>query len=121
MTRDMKVLMWSRAFLAGVVLACAVVACTVTPDRVQPGSASYDGGEANSGILRLEGKGAVVTPKFVARYHSLLAEYSKAFLPRPAPNDGVARRPDGTCYITNEVLERLILMSEWHRMGRKPD
>lgn len=101
-------------------LALGAGGCTITPARVD-GSASYDGAEANSGVLSLEKTGAVVTPRVVERYVALLDLYRTAFVPRVNPTDGVAKRPDGTCFITNEVLERLILMAEWRRMGRKPD
>lgn len=123
--RDWRFLMLTRAFLVSAVLAVVVLGatsgCTTTPDRVESRAASYDGGEANSGILALEKGGAVVTQKFVARYQSLLREYRKAFLPAMDPDDGIANRPDGTRFITNEVLERMILISEWRRLGRKPD
>jgi hypothetical protein len=97
------------------------VMSTVTPDRIEVPLASYDGAEANSGILALEAGGAIVTEKFAARYVALLKLYREAFVPRVNPKDGVAVRPDGTRFITNEVLERMILMSEWRRMGRITD
>ena len=105
--------------LAIVLLACT--ACTVTPDRVAPAAASYDDGEANSGIIGLEKTGAVVTARLVDRYRALLDVYGKAFLPRVDSRAGVTKRPDGSYFITNEVLERMILLTEWRRMGRKPD
>lgn len=110
-----------RAIFAAVALALVVSACTVTPDRVSPGSASYDNGEANSGVLSLEKTGAIVTPRLVERYRALLEVYRAAFVPKVDPAAGVLRNPDGTYFISNEVLERLILLSDWRRMGRKPD
>jgi hypothetical protein len=109
---------------APVILAIVVLAftgCTVTPDRVTPASASYDNGEANSGVLALEKDGAFVTARLVERYRALLGVYESAFVPRVKPAEGVTKRPDGTFFITNEVLERMILLTEWRRMGRKPD
>lgn len=113
--------MKSRVLLVVAVLACAGPGCTVTADRVAAGSASYDDGVANSGILALEKAGAVVTPRLVERYRALLDLYGKAFVPRVKASDGTEKLPDGTYFITNEVLERHMLMSEWRRMGRKPD
>ncbi len=111
--------MKAPTFIAIMVLACA--GCTVTPDRVAPAAASYDGGEANSGVLSIENEGAVVTPRLVDRYRALLAVYKNTFVPRVDPKVGVLKNPDGTFFITNEVVERLILLTEWRRMGRKPD
>lgn len=92
---------------------------TVTPDQVGSSQASFDEGQQTSGVIRLTATGAVITKRAVARYNALAEIYGRAWLPAIAPGYGLTDLGDGTWLITNDALEKFIVMSEWRRMGRK--
>jgi hypothetical protein len=115
---------WVFLVVLGVLLAVGVdglAGCkTVTPDRVASTGASYDGAEANSGILSLEPGGARVTPHLRDRYNALVELYGKRFTPPVRRHEGFVRQPDGTYLIDNQTLERFLTMAEWRRAGIQP-
>lgn len=97
-------------------IACLVGGCasTITPDPVTATQPSWDNGEQNSGIIRDlgEGKGWLVTGRFVERYQSRLDRYGKDVWPDVAygKNDGIS--PLGDEYvILDDVMYRATVLA----------
>jgi hypothetical protein len=93
---------------------------TVAPAPVESRQASYDHGEQNSGILSLVPGGALITPRARERYNALIAIYRREFSPALVADQGVSPEAAGNFRITNEALQKFILMNSWKRMGRIP-
>ncbi len=93
---------------------------TVTPAPVAVQQASYEAGEQNSGVLAPVPGGALITANARARYNGLIEIYGGEFIPAIAADHGVTPEGDGTFRLTNEALQKFILMSTWRRMGREP-
>ncbi|HEX2099178.1 MAG TPA: hypothetical protein VHF69_00860 [Candidatus Synoicihabitans sp.] len=110
---------WAVVLTVAVVLWLMLPGCgTVTPAPARSEQASFDGTERNSGVLELTETGAVVTPRARDRYNVLVDLYGKAWAPRIREDHGVTKRSDGNYEMTNEALEKFIVMSDWRRMGR---
>lgn len=109
------------AGIAFAVIGSTGCSSTVTPKPVATSEASFDGGEQNSGILKLVDGGAIITEHARERFNALIEIYGEEFLPAIEKDRGI--RPDlsdGTYFITNEALQKFILMNHWRKMGRKP-
>ena len=104
-------------FALSVIVGCS---STVTPAPVESRQASVDQGAENSGVLALVPGGALITPRARDRYNALVAIYGREFLPPLVADQGVTREADGNFRITNEALQKFILMNAWRRMGREP-
>ncbi|HYC64525.1 MAG TPA: hypothetical protein VEC14_07335 [Reyranellaceae bacterium] len=83
----------------------------------QPGFG--DDGRQDSGIKQFVPGGALIDAGARARYNGLVEIYGKAFSPRLREDYGIERRGD-LFFITNDALERFIVMSDWRKMGRPP-
>jgi hypothetical protein len=108
--------------ILGAVLMQLFAGCatTVVPVAVESHQASYDQGAQNSGVISLLPTGALLTEHAVDRYNALVAIYGREFLPVITRDYGITRNSDATFEITNEALQKFILMNTWHRMGREP-
>ena len=103
-----------------VLLALPGCASTITPAAVESHQASFDQSVQNSGVVALIPGGAIITSRAHDRYNGLIAIYGRDFLPTLTADFGITPRPDGNFEITNEALQKFILLSAWHRMGREP-
>lgn len=103
-------------------LAVFFIGCssTVTPAPVESSQASYDEGEQNSGILALVDGGALITARARERYNALIAEFGGEFLPALQRDHGITPEADGKFRITNEGLQKFVVLNAWRRMGRTP-
>ncbi len=121
--RDDRTMRWvivASIALAAVAFFFMGCSSTVTPAPVESRQASFDQGEQNSGVLALVPGGALITPRARDRYNALVAIYGREFLPPLVADEGVTREADGNFRITNEALQKFILMNAWRRMGREP-
>lgn len=107
------------AVLCGIATG-AVSGCTVVPKAVVAQQASYgDDGQQTSGFLGFVDGGGIIDRGALDRYNALIDVYGKEWLPAMKRDHGVT--PRGSNYfISNDALERFIVMSDWRRMGRKP-
>lgn len=109
-------------------LALMFIGCssTVVPAPIAAAQASYDEGEQNSGILALVDGGALITARARERYNALILDYGREFAPPLELGHGVSTSmrttEDGRAayFISNEALQKFILMNAWRRMGREP-
>jgi hypothetical protein len=107
-----------------IVAALAVIVmttgCTVVPKPVAAAQASYgDDGQQNSGFVRFAPGGAVIDAGARDRYNALIRLYGREWLPPIKSDHGVT--PSGEHYfITNDALQKFIVMSDWKKMGRPP-
>lgn len=121
--RDDRTMRWvivASIALAAVAFFFMGCSSTVTPAPVESRQASFDQGEQNSGVLALVPGAALITPRARDRYNALVAIYGREFLPPLVSDEGVTREADGNFRITNEALQKFILMNAWRRMGREP-
>jgi hypothetical protein len=112
------------AVLCVTIVCLAACASTVTPQRVEPGQASYDDGSQNSGVLSAvvdaDGvtTGWVVTARARDRYNALVERYGASMWSPPIGRDyGVKPRSDGSFLLTNEAMAKFVAMSEKSRMS----
>lgn len=106
------------AFLA---LVLVLSACGLSPEAPcpSPRRASFDGAFPDSGVravLRDEtGRpaGWVVTPRARARYNALIAKYGSLWTPPLFPDEGVRELADGLFLMTNEAMEKFVVMSQY--------
>ena len=118
--RDFKWLLVAAILLA-LSASWFLTACTttVTPPPVAAQQASYDQGEQNSGYLGAIPGGALITPRARDRYNGLAGIYGREFLPPLEKDHGIT--PHGDVFeITNEALQKFIVMNAWNKMGRQP-
>lgn len=94
--------------------ALLVSGCTVVPRAPElPDLASFD--TAPGGVVELVSGGARLTPRAVARYEGLIALYGNGFVPALQPGHGLVGD-----VISNDGLEKFMIMNQWRRMGRAP-
>jgi hypothetical protein len=110
------------AALVGALAVCFLSSCasTRTPDPVPVRQASFDQGEQSSGVLRLVDGGAIITAHARDRYNALVLTYGREFRPAMTIDYGITTTVDGAIQISNEALQKFILMNAWQRMGRAP-
>lgn len=105
---------------------------TVTPPPAPAAQvASFDQGDATSGILRYDSRAAgyIVTARFVQRYEALVAVYGDAkdsltglpyFLPALTRGYGLRLSETGEYVMTAEAMTYFVRMNQWRRSGRAP-
>ena len=110
------------AALVGALAVCFLSSCasTRTPEPVPVRQASFDQGEQNSGLLRLVDGGAIITSHARDRFNVLALTYGDEFRPALVHDYGISALADDTFQISNEALQKFILMNAWMRMGRLP-
>lgn len=129
--RNMWLVIVVTVVLGAVALCFIGCSSTVVPAPIEAAQASYDEGEANSGILALVDGGALITARARERYNALVLLYGGEFLPaltldhgiRPATAaeaSTVNRPPSTVSVISNEALQKFALLNAWRRMGRAP-
>jgi hypothetical protein len=103
--------------------ACTLLACapgcvsTVSPVEIRAAAPSYDGDSLNSGVLACirDGAGNVtgwtVTARARDRYNALVAKCGSLWTPPIVPDYGVTPNADGTWHMTNEAMDKFIVMS----------
>lgn len=111
-----------RNFLAISALALVLVACTVTPKRVQSTVPSFDGTNQNSGFIGYapDGRG-IISPGLRERYSGLAGRYGGRFTPVLTPDAGIQATASNAFLIDQEHLSKLIRMSVWKRQDGLKD
>jgi len=99
-----------------------LIGCTITPKQVESNSASYDGGEKNSGFIGWTTNNSicygVITFHAKDRYNSLIKIYGKRFEPPLKENYGIildGRTTSTNYYITLEGLSKFSEMNRWRK------
>lgn len=112
---------WATFSIVAVLfVATLLTACTVVPKPVAAQQASYgDDGKQDSGFKQFVEGGALIDHGARDRYNSLISLYGKEWLPPSKKDHGVT--PSGALFfITNDGLQKFIVMSDWKKMGRAP-
>lgn len=109
---------------------CAVRQQTVVAKPIVSTQASFDDNVQNSGIVRLDEHGWIVTANWIARYDALLDKYGTRLVPqRKAGNrDGITQltehevgKPGVIQYcVTAQVLARHVKLNTWLKADRGP-
>jgi hypothetical protein len=90
---------------------------TVLPEPVVAKRASFDEMEENSGVIEVvhdpSGRvaGWIVTARARARYNALIEKYGSLWTPAIGPDYGVTALEAGRFLLTNEAMEKFIVMS----------
>lgn len=109
-------------FLIALVAVLYFTGCssTVTPPPVVASEASFgDDGKQNSGFIRFVEGGALIDAGARDRYNALVKLYGGEWLPEIEKDHGI--RPLATAYfISNDALQKFLVMSDWKKMGRVP-
>lgn len=104
-------------------IAAALSGCTVTPGKLKDNSASFDGGQQNSGFLGLvmyrgQEYGSLTT-NALSRYNDLLKTYGARLPQKVEDGDGVLtiESVDGvkTILIDNQHLRYFETMNRWRK------
>ncbi len=107
--------------LLGLILYLITGCSTVTPKPVAATQASYDGNEANSGILGFMADASVhITENARARYNDLIDVYGRDFDPPLRHDSGVTQLPDHTYTIDRQHAVDFEVMAAKKRSGIKP-
>lgn len=111
-----------KALYLVLVLALAGGCTTVIPKPAPAAAvASFDGGEQNSGIVRVLPDGSfVVTAHLRDRYNALIALYGAQFVPALRTDAGLAPLPAAQWGMTPQTMVNFVTMVQWHRMARPP-
>src|SRR4051812_2171239 len=108
---------FANSLVSSIAFAVILAGCTVTPTAVKDQQYSWDGNAFNSGIIRLEADGAVITAHARDRYNGLCSIYGGKFIPKLNPDDGVTPNPSepGTFLLTKERLTQFMTMNRWRK------
>jgi hypothetical protein len=96
------------------------VACTSTivPAKVKAATASYDGGQQNSGFIAFApDHGGYITPHARDRYNALVADYGNQFSPALQPDIGLAPATNNW-HIDAQHLFYYATMNRWRTEGK---
>lgn len=98
------------SFALALLIGCA---STTIPKAVPVApTASFDGNDQNSGILRAVDGGFEVTSNFLDRYDDLVEIYGSRFIPEIQKRAGVTGN-----VIDKEHMTKFLVMNRWHRSG----
>lgn len=103
------------------VAICLLAGCTVIPKPFEAPTASFDGGEQNSGFLgSLPDHDGVITPHARDRYNELVKTFGTRFQPPLTLDAGVSAYTNGTFRIDPEHLVKFATMNRWRRERPPP-
>lgn len=114
---------WSLIVFIAIVLMLVGMACggctgTVTPVKVAPNTASFDGNSQNSGVLeRLPSGSYSVTAHWVDRYNAMVPVYGRTFTPPLQAMAGITPATNGTFIATSETVANFGQMNLKRKSG----
>jgi len=105
---------WATASLALALAFCT--GCGTTPTTTHATTASYDGNEQTSGVVRVLPDGALeITEGARARYNALIDRYGARLLPAVQKDFGVDRLPGAHYSLNCEGAEAWFRMIEMQK------
>ena len=113
---------WCLGILAALIAGCST---TVTPKAFQDQTASYDGGQLNSGLIGFYTNDArvvsmVVTPHFRDRYNAMIPTFGTNFQPALKLDAGIEPFTNGTSLLDLEHLVKFTTMNRWRKQSLNP-
>jgi len=109
------------SILAALVCALAVLfaggcAPTVRPLAPQAKTASFDGGQANSGLIAIDQEhNAILTPHARDRYNGLVLRYGAKFSPAVQQDDGITPTATNTFLLDAQHLAYFATFNRWRK------
>lgn len=108
--------------------ACAVRQQTVVPKAIVSTEASFDGESQNSGIVKFDEHGFIVTAHWMERYDGMLSKFGGRFTPAVMPGDRIGVevfQPSNlsqlpTFRISQQVMVRFTRMNGWRKAEAGP-
>ncbi len=116
------------AFITGLALAFIIVTAggctsTVTPPTPKASQPSFDGTNADSGVIAFvttahgEVIGQIVRPHWRERYNDLIPTYGKLFHPPLALDAGLTPYTNGTWFVEAEASVHMTVMNTAKKKG----
>jgi hypothetical protein len=112
--------------------SCSVRQQTVVPRAIVSTEASFDGNVQNSGIIKYDEHGFIVSAHWLERYDAMLARFGDKLFPAIKPGDRIgidslppssavaSAKEDLNYRVSQQVMVRFTRMNQWRKAEQGP-